>query len=96
MSGASGGFLMRVVPCGTVRLFTDEAQTVSEAAAPFDWGEIQSVNIHGVWVMNRAGGLRAMGEVGACVLWSRSSVHQGDPPSYLPLETEVGGVTRAA
>ena len=34
--------------------------------------------------------LRVMGEVGACVLWSRSLVHQGNLPSYLPLEMEVG------
>ena len=81
---------MRMVPCGTVRLLTDEAQMVSEAAAPFNWGEIQSINVHGIWVMNWVGGLRAMGEVGACILWSRSLVHQGDPSSYLPLETEVG------
>ena len=64
---------------------------VSEAAAPFDWGEIQSVNVHGVWVMNRVGGLRVMGEVGVHILWSWSLMHQGDPPSYFPLETEVGG-----
>ena len=91
MSGASGGFLTRVVPHGTVWLFTDEAQTVSEAAASFDWGEIQSINVHGVWIMNWAGGLRAMGEIGVRILWSQPSVHQGDLPSYLPLETEVGG-----
>ena len=82
---------MRVIPHRTVWLFADEAQTVLEAAAPFNWGEVQGINVHGVWIMNRAGGLRAMGEVGAHVLWSQSLVHQGNLPSYLPLETEVGG-----
>ena len=32
-----------------------------------------------------------MSEVGARVLWSQSSVHQGDLPSDLSLELEVGG-----
>ena len=36
-------------------------------------------------------GLRAMGEVGACVLWSLSSVHQGNLSGNLPLEMEVSG-----
>ena len=31
-----------------------------------------------------------MGEVGVCVLWSWSSVHQGNFSSDLPLETEMG------
>ena len=53
---------------------------VLEAAAPFDWGEIQGINVHGIWIMNQMGGLRMVGEVGVCVLWSWSSVHQGNLP----------------
>ena len=55
LSQAGRCFLSRVVPCGTIWLFTNEAEAVSEAAvveavAPFDRGEIQSVDIHGVWI----------------------------------------------
>ena len=31
---------MRVVSHGTVWLFTDKAEVISEAAAPFDWGKV--------------------------------------------------------
>ena len=86
----SGGFLTRVVPCRTVQLFTDKAEVVSEAVASFDWRKIQGINIHGVWIISWAESLGAVGEVRACVLWSQSSIHQGDLPSYLPLEMEVG------
>ena len=57
-----------MVPCGTVWLFTNKAQAVSETVAPFNGGEIQGVNVHGVWIMSQAGGLRAMGEVRVRVL----------------------------
>ena len=52
MSGAGRGFLARVVPHGTVWLFADETKTISEAAAPFDWGKVQDVDIHSVWILN--------------------------------------------
>ena len=51
-SGAGGGFLTRVIPRGTVQLFTNEAEAVSEAVAPFNWGEVQGINIHGIWILN--------------------------------------------
>ena len=82
---------MRVVLRRAVRLFTDEAKAILEATAPFDWREVQGINVHGVWIMTRACGLRAMGEARACVLQSRSLMHQGYLLCYLPLETEVGG-----
>ena len=71
----SGGSLTRVVSCGTIQLFTDEAKVVSEAVAPFNWGEVQGINVHGVWILTRTCGLGVMGEVGACILWSWSLVH---------------------
>ena len=92
MSGASRGFLTRVVPSGTVQLFTDEAQAVSKAAAPFDWGEVQGINVHGVWIMTWACGLRVIGKVRVCVLGSWSLVHQSDFLGDLPLEMEVGSL----
>ena len=62
LSWAGRRFLSRVVPCGTIWLFTNEAgavseaavseAAVSEAAAPSDQGEIQSVNLHGVWIVS--------------------------------------------
>ena len=79
-----------MIPCRTIWLFANKVEVVSETAAPFDWGEIQSVNIHGVWIMGWVQSLGAMGQVGACILWSRSLMHQGNLSSYLPLETEVG------
>ena len=42
--------------------------------------------------MTRACGLRAMGEVRACVLGSWSLVHQSDFSGNLPVETEVGSL----
>ena len=66
---------MRVVPRRTVWLFTDKAEAVSEATASFDWREVQGVDIHGVWVVGWLRSLRTMGEIGACVLQSQSSVH---------------------
>ena len=64
----SGGSLTRVVSCGTIQLFTDEAKVVSEAVAPFNWGEVQGIDIHGIWIMSQASGLRMLGKVGVCVL----------------------------
>ena len=40
MSGAGRVFLTRVVPCGTVRLFANEAKAVSEAVAPLSRGKV--------------------------------------------------------
>ena len=57
-----------MVPCGTIWLFTNEAEADSEAAAPFDWGEIQSVDVHGVWIVSWVRSLGVMGEVRVCVL----------------------------
>ena len=85
-----GDFFLEVVLHGTVQLFTNKAEAVSEAAAPFDWGWVQGINIHGIWIMSWAQGLGAMGEVGVCVLWSLSLVHQSNFLSDLPLETEMG------
>ena len=90
MNRASGGSLTRVVFRGAVWLFTDKAKAVSEAAASFYWAEVQGVDIHGVWIMSWACGLRMLGDVGVCVLWSWSLVHQGNLPGNLPLEMEVG------
>ena len=92
LSWSGHRFLSRVVPYGTIQLFTNEAEAVSEAAAPFDWGEIQSVDVHGVWIVSWVRSLGVMGEVRVCVLWCWPSMHQGDLPSYLPLEMEVGSL----
>ena len=43
---------MRVVPCGTIQLFTNKAEAILEAVAPFDWGEIQGVNVHSIWIVS--------------------------------------------
>ena len=40
LSRAGHCFLLRVVPCGTIWLFANEAEVVSEAVAPFDQGQI--------------------------------------------------------
>ena len=56
-----------MVSCGAVWLFTDEAKAVLEAMAPFDWGEVQGVDVHGVWIMIWMCGLRAVGKGGAYV-----------------------------
>ena len=92
MNGAGGGSLTRVVPCRAVQLFTDEAKVVSEAMAPFDWGEVQGINVHGVWIMTWVCSLRAMGKVRACVLGSWSLMHQSNFLGDFPLETEVGSL----
>ena len=82
-----GGFFSGVVPCGTVWLFADKAKAALEAVAPFNWGEIQGIDIHGIWIVSWAWRLGAMGEVRVCVLWSWSPMHQGNILGNLPLET---------
>ena len=63
MRGTSGGLFLLgreschvitgVILCRTIWLFANEAKMVTEAMAPFDRGEIQGVDVHGVWVMDR-------------------------------------------
>ena len=79
-----------MVPRGTVWLFANEAQVILEAAAPFNWGKVQGVNVHGIWILNQVRGLRVMGEISVWVLWGQSSLHQSDLSGYLSLETEMG------
>ena len=43
-----------MVSGGTVQLFTDKTKTVPEATTPFDWGEVEGVNIHGVWISRQS------------------------------------------
>ena len=45
---------MRVVSHGTVQLFANEAEAVSKATTPFDWGEVKGVDIHGIWILGWA------------------------------------------
>ena len=47
----SGGLVTGVVPGGTVQLFADKTEAVSKAAALFDGGQVECINIHGVWVV---------------------------------------------
>ena len=82
---------MRMIPCRAVWLFADEAKMVSEAAAPFNWGEVQGINIHSIWVLDWTRSLWAMGESGLWVLWGWSLMHEGNFSSYFPLESEMGG-----
>ena len=49
-----GDFFSEVVLHRTVQLFTNKAEAVLEAAAPFNWGQVQGINIHGVWIMSWA------------------------------------------
>ena len=79
-----------MIPCGAVWLFTNKAEVVAETVAPFNWGEIQGIDIHGIWIVSWVRSLGAMSEAWACVLWGCSLMHQGDFLSNLPLETEVG------
>ena len=64
-----------MVSCGTVQLFTNKTEVVLEATTLFDWGEVQGINIHGIWILSWAQSWRAMGEVHSWVLWGWSSMH---------------------
>ena len=63
---------------------------VPEATTPFDWREVEDVNIHGVWISRQSWSLGAIGNVSSWGLQSSSSMDQGDLPGDLPLETEMG------
>ena len=54
---------MGVVPGGTVWLFTNKTKVVLETAAPFNRGEVQGVDVHGVLVMSWLRVLRAISGV---------------------------------
>ena len=47
--------LMRVVPSGAIRLFTNKTEAVTKAMASFSGGKVQSINVHGIWVSSQAG-----------------------------------------
>ena len=65
MSRASGNLFLssrtchcvftRVVPSGTIQLLTNKTEAVMKAAASFDGGKVQSVDIHGIWVSSWVG-----------------------------------------
>ena len=57
LGGVRGCIFSRVVPSGIVQLFTDGAKAIAEAMALFNRGEVQSLNVHGVWVSGWAKGL---------------------------------------
>ena len=69
--GACGCIFSRVVPSGTVQLFTDEAKAIVEAVALFDRGEIQSIDVHGVWISSWSKVLWVRGIIKSGSLWSR-------------------------
>ena len=82
---------MGVVPGGTVWLFTNETKVVSETTAPFNRGEVQGVDVHGVWILNWLRGLRMTGGVWLWCLGGSSSMDGGDLLSDFSLEIEMGG-----
>ena len=49
-----GGVGSRVVTSRAICLFADKAKLFTEAAALFSGGQIQGVDVHGIWVMRGA------------------------------------------
>ena len=41
---------MRMVPGRTVWLFTNKTEVILEAAPSFNRGEVQGIDIHGIWI----------------------------------------------
>ena len=82
---------MGVVPGGAIWLFTDKTEVVSKAATSFNRGQVQGIDVHGMWISGRARGLWVRGVVISGHLGGSSSVHEGDSVSDLLLEAEVGG-----
>ena len=77
---------------GAIRFFADKAKVVAKAMASFDGGEVQCVNIHGVWISRRAGVQWSEGLTGVRHLRAISSMCESDLSGYLFLEMEVGSL----
>ena len=86
------GVVTGVVPGGTVQLFKNKAETIVHAVALFNGGQVQGINVHGVWIMDWVRGLQAGGVVISGHLGSGASMHEGNSSSDLLLEAEVGGL----
>ena len=79
-----------MVPGRTVRLFTDKAEAVLKTTASFDGGQVECIDIHGVWVVRRARVRQAKVLVSVGWLGAISMMYEGDFLGNLFLETEVG------
>ena len=77
---------------GAIQFFADKEKTVMKATASFDGGEVQCVNIHGVWVSRRAGVRWSEGLTGVRCLRTVSSMCESNLSGYLFLEMEVGSL----
>ena len=86
----SGCSITRVVLGRTVRLFADKTEAVPEASATFDRGQVQCIDIHGIWVSRGMRVRWAKTLIGAEWLGAISMVHEGDLSSDLLLEMKVG------
>ena len=89
---AGGRFRARMISGGAIRFFADKAKAVVKAMASFDGGEVQCVNIHGIWISRRAGVQWSEGLTSVRHLRAISSICESDLSGYLFLETEVGSL----